>query len=80
MIKKIDSKLKFIVCPKTVAFPSCQADHWVLLIDYVYWDEHITELEEWCDATLANGKESITGMSLEFSTNQEVTFFVLRWS
>ena len=52
------------------------AGHLIVLTDYVYWADHVQQLDEWCQHNDANMK----GMTVNLPTEQALTAFVLRWS
>jgi hypothetical protein len=76
----VDTRPKFIVGPKLAGHS--EMDFWVLLVDYMYWGQETTidELNEWCEQYLSKGKESMQGSIIQFASEQELSFFILRWS
>lgn len=47
----------------------------VILGDWLFWSEHKSELDQWCDENGAHRQ----GMTVEMSEDA-LTLFVLRWS
>lgn len=48
----------------------------VILTDIEFWNNNSDQLYEWCNT---NGA-TVSGMSVEFKTPQDLTLFTLRWS
>lgn len=48
----------------------------VILSDYIFWVQHHQELLDWCD--VYGGV--VTGMTVMFDCQQNLTAFVLRWA
>lgn len=76
----VENRPKFIVGPKLANHERMGC--WVLLSDYMYWGKGSTldELDDWCEKYLSNGKNSIEGSVIQFANEQELAFFILRWS
>mgnify|MGYP006297707399 CR=1 FL=1 len=49
----------------------------VILQNYIYWNDHIDELDEWLKST-KNGKRN--GMTVTGLKPKELTVFSLKWS
>ena len=69
---------KFLVIPGL----GYDAPRIVILTAYTHWGQEdvMCELEEWCEKNLTKGKESIKGSMMEFTTEEELLHFILRWS
>jgi len=50
--------------------------HMVILTDFKFWAENISELMSWCNV---NGGE-VNGSTVLFRREHDLTAFVLRWS
>jgi hypothetical protein len=76
----VDHIQKFIVGPKLANHSGM--GNWILLADYRHWGEEtlLVELDDWCEKYLVNGKESRQGATIQFANEQELAFFILRWS
>lgn len=76
----VEDRQKFIVGPKLAKRSGTGL--WVLLADYRYWgqDTLLVELDDWCEKCLVNGKASRQGTIIHFANEQELAFFILRWS
>ena len=76
----VENSTKFIIGPKLANHSGM--GYWVLLADYRYWGEEtlLIELDAWCEKYLVNGKESRQGSTIQFANEQELAFFMLRWS
>jgi hypothetical protein len=65
---------KFVVTDKQIF--EIEEGHLIILIDYVFWEDHMGELEDWCQC---NGGK-IQGMTLTLPTDQVLSAFLLRWA
>jgi hypothetical protein len=76
----VENRQRFIVGPKLAKHS--EMGLWVLLADYMYWGQETTldELHDWCEKYLSKGKDAIQGSIIQFATEQELSFFILRWS
>ena len=76
----VEDKQKFVVGRKSTERSGTGL--WVVLADYMYWGQETTlaELNEWCEKCLSKGKDSIQGSIIYFASEQELSFFILRWS
>jgi len=63
---------KFIVAPKHLGF----GPNLAVLSDFNYWINNYDALAEWCNEHNA----VIKGMTIEFSSADDVMLFALRWS
>jgi hypothetical protein len=50
-----------------------------IIADYIFWDDNKLDLEEWLANNTKKGSRTRTGMILNFSNEQEVLMFLLRW-
>lgn len=50
-----------------------------LIVDWKWWLGIEDEIHAWMDVHLVKGRLSQKGMTVEFSTPEELTLFVLRW-
>lgn len=57
-----------------------QHDLTVILVDYMYWSEHESELETWLDINVEGGRSCHKGMTIDFNNKDDLLVFVLRWS
>ena len=63
---------RFIVAPKHLGF----GPNLIVLSDYNFWGEHYEELVKWCNENSA----TVEGMTVNFSSADDVMLFALRWS
>jgi len=49
------------------------------IMDYVWWHKNSTEVENWMDDNLLNGRKTQVGFSLMFKTDCELSAFLLKW-
>ncbi len=66
---------RFIVATTSVSL-QFGAPCLVLLSDYKFWADHISELVAWCDEHGATTE----GMTVNIPSKQVLTLFCLRWS
>ena len=69
-------QLRFVTVPIDLYDPKVIGENLVILSDASYWSEHYDELIKWCSD---NGGE-VNGMCVSFSTQHQLTMFILRWS
>ena len=65
---------RFVFYKHPTIINSCEFS--VLLLDYVFWAEHIPDLEEWCQKYNC----SWSGMVVNVPDERTLTIFVLKWS
>lgn len=53
---------------------------YIVLTDFKYWLNKETALREWCDKNLTLGGEAFVGSIIEFTNEEELVLFMLRWS
>lgn len=53
---------------------------YIVLSDFKYWLDKETDLREWCDKNLSLGSKAFVGSIIEFTTEEELIMFMLRWS
>ena len=53
--------------------------HALMISDYEYWLTNESEIEEWMDNTLPQGRDHRRGMVLQFDSTQTMMMFMLRW-
>ena len=63
---------RFMIAPKYLGF----GPNLVVLSDYNFWGEHYEELIEWCK----EHSGVVEGMTVNFSSADDVMLFALRWS
>ena len=52
---------------------------WMLIGDYVWFNEHEEEIVAWADACLTNGLVT-QGMIIKFVNFDEQNLFIMRWA
>lgn len=67
-------KNKFIVVPNLVNYKYC-----VVIEDYSWWHDHHYDVTEWMEKNLPRGERHAQGMVLDFDTEQQRDWFLLRW-
>jgi thymidine kinase len=65
---------KFVVAPQYLMDDFKES--FVILTDIKFWSENIDELVAWCDENNCTNK----GMTVVFSTPEQLTAFCLKWS
>lgn len=53
---------------------------YIVLTDFKYWLDKETFLREWCDKNLSLGSKAFVGSIIEFTNEEELVLFMLRWS
>jgi hypothetical protein len=53
---------------------------YIVLSDFKYWLDKETDLREWCDKNLSLGSKAFVGSIIEFTNEEELVLFMLRWS
>lgn len=51
----------------------------LMIVDFKWWTDNETELNEWMDKNLSNGRNARQGMTIEFTDDKELMLFELRW-
>ena len=52
---------------------------WMLIGDYVWFNEHEDDIKEWCQECLTNGLVT-QGMIIKFVNIEEHNLFIMRWA
>jgi hypothetical protein len=53
---------------------------YIVLTDFLYWIHYEYELKEWCIKNLSLGKKAFVGSVIEYTSEEELVMFILRWS
>lgn len=52
----------------------------VLIVDYMFWNAHEEELARWLQDNTERGLNTREGMMLYFASEEEMTWFLVRWA
>ena len=53
---------------------------YIILTDFLYWMHYENDLKDWCTSHLAKGELAFKGAVIEFTSEDELVLFTLRWS
>jgi len=71
---KMHTKNRFLIAPHMMHH------HYYLVIeDYAWWHDNHYDITDWMRENLPRGEEHQQGMMLTFDTEEQRTWFLLRW-
>jgi hypothetical protein len=53
---------------------------YIVLTDFLHWTKHEEELRDWCTNNLSKGASAFEGAIIEYTSEEELVMFILRWS
>ncbi len=68
------AKNRFIVVPEAINYKYC-----VVIEDYNWWHKNHFDITDWMEQHLPRGEEHAQGMVIDFDTEQQRDWFLLRW-
>ena len=68
------SKNRFIAVPGMINYKYC-----VVIEDYSWWHKNHFDITDWMKQHLPRGEQHAQGMIIDFDTEQQRDWFLLRW-
>ena len=73
--ERLESSIKPVRFHSSVESGNC-----LIIIDYNFWNDHEEELARWLLDNTEKGLYTREGMCLYFSSQEEMSWFLLRWA
>ena len=64
----------------TGPFDEEMPNHYIIIKDYRWWNNHEMEIFNWMDQCLPRGRKHLKGMIIEIEQESDVSNFLLRWN
>ena len=69
-----NAKNRFVIVPDPINYR-----YHLVIEDYSWWHDNHYDITDWMIANLPRGEEHQQGMMLTFDTEEQRTWFLLRW-